>query len=118
MARNRSSRPCCTARSAFKSAYRRYFDTDRFGSFSRDVARNGSALDAARAKIAAAFKRVPQARVGLASEGSFGPHPQIPFLPVGSEIVLLIDRHSGLELSGHHLGPATNFSRRPGKSRR
>ncbi len=86
------------------------FDTDRFGSFSRDVTRNGSALDAARAKIAAAFERVPQARVGLASEGSFGPHPQIPFLPVGSEIVLLIDRQSGLELSGHHLSPATNFS--------
>ncbi|MGO3934071.1 hypothetical protein NP284_37900, partial [Rhodopseudomonas pseudopalustris] len=30
-------------------------DTDRFGAFSREVARTGSQLDAARAKIAAGF---------------------------------------------------------------
>lgn len=29
--------------------------------------------------------------IGLASEGSFGPHPLIPFLPWNVEIVLLVD---------------------------
>ncbi len=48
-------------------------NTDRFGTFSRDIERTGSQLDAARAKIAAGFEYAPSARIGLASEGSFGP---------------------------------------------
>jgi len=85
-------------------------DTDRFGTFSRDLERTGSQLDAARAKIAAAFEISPGARVAVASEGSFGPHPQIPFVPLAREIVVMRDRVSGLELIGHHVGVETNFS--------
>ena len=84
-------------------------DTDRFGTFSRDIARNGSQLEAARAKISAAFDADPTARVGVASEGSFGPHPLIPFLPFGFEMIVLIDRVTGFELIGQHSGPQTNF---------
>ena len=84
-------------------------DTDRFGTFSRDIERTGSQLDAARAKIAAGFEYAPYARVGLASEGSFGPHPYIPFLALGRELVLLIDRERGLELTGHYASPETNY---------
>ena len=84
-------------------------DTDRFGTFSRDVERTGSQLDAARAKIAAGFEYAPYARVGVASEGSFGPHPYIPFLALGRELVLLIDRERGLELAGHFASPETNY---------
>ncbi|HET6431772.1 DUF6671 family protein [Dyella sp.] len=82
------------------------FDTDRFGTFSRDVARTGTPLETARAKIAAGFERVAEARLGLASEGSFGPHPVVPFLAWGSERVVLVDRASGLELVGQHEAPA------------
>ncbi len=74
-------------------------DTDRFGTFSRDIERTGSQLDAARAKIAAAFEISPGARVAVASEGSFGPHPQIPFMPLAHKSVVMKDRVSGLELS-------------------
>lgn len=84
-------------------------DTDRFGTFSREIARTGSQLDAARAKIAAGFDRVPSARVGIASEGSFGPHPLLPFLPLGREVVMLIDRESGLELIGQDASLGTNY---------
>ena len=84
-------------------------NTDRFGTFSRETERTGSQLDAARAKIAAAFEYAPYARVGIASEGSFGPHPTIPFLPLGRELVLLIDRETSLELTGYDSSPATNF---------
>ena len=86
-----------------------WLDTDRFGTFSRDVARVGTPLDTARAKIRAGFELLPQARVGLASEGSFGPHPQVPFLAWGSEQVVLVDRASGLELVGRHEAPAPHF---------
>jgi hypothetical protein len=84
-------------------------NTDRFGTFSREIERTGSQLDAARAKIEAAFEYAPYARVGIASEGSFGPHPYIPFLPLGRELVLLVDRMTGLELTGHDASPETNF---------
>jgi len=86
------------------------FDTDRFGTFSREIERVGSQLDAARAKIAAAFEVVPRARIGVASEGSFGPHPAVPFLPLGRELVLLVDRDTGLELAGHDASSKTNFA--------
>lgn len=84
-------------------------NTDRFGTFSRDVERAGSALDAARTKIAAGFDYAPYARVGIASEGSFGPHPYVPYLAVGRELILLIDRERGLELTGHFVSPETNY---------
>lgn len=85
-------------------------DTDRFGTFSRDVERTGSQLDAARAKIAAAFAVDPEVNVALVSEGSFGPHPYTPFAPLAREIVVLADRARGLELIGHHASLNTNFS--------
>jgi len=85
------------------------FDTDRLGTFSRDVERIGSQLDAARAKIAAPFERDREASVGLASEGRFGPHPLLPFLALGHEILVLLDRETGLELVGDHADLSTSF---------
>lgn len=85
------------------------FDTDRFGTFSREIERKGSQRDAAMAKIEAAFERTPSATIALASEGSFGPDPHFPMLPFGREIVLLKDRDSGLELIGFDAGSETNF---------
>lgn len=84
-------------------------DTDRFGTFSREIERAGSQVDAARAKIAAAFERHPDAPVAIASEGSFGPHPSIPFVALGREIVVLFDRETGLQVIGRHADMATNF---------
>lgn len=84
-------------------------DTDMFGSFSRDIERKGNQLEAARAKIAAGFERAPGARIGLSSEGSFGPDDFIPFFASGREIVVLHDRTSGLELIGHDATLDTNF---------
>ncbi|MBP0617895.1 DUF6671 family protein [Jiella mangrovi] len=84
-------------------------DTDRFGTFSREIERTGSQLDAARRKILAAFDADPDADVAIASEGSFGPHPVYFFAALGSEIVVLQDRRSGLELIGRQADLKTNF---------
>jgi hypothetical protein len=86
------------------------FETDRFGTFTREIERTGSQLDAARAKIAAAFDHVPHARLAVASEGSFGPHPWVPFAPLGRELVLLVDRQTGLEIAGQDATMETNFA--------
>jgi hypothetical protein len=85
-------------------------DTDRFGTFSREIPRAGSALDAARAKIEEGFARVPGSTIGIASEGSYGPHPDVPYLPLGHEHVLLIERHTGLQLVGRHVGAALHMA--------
>lgn len=85
-------------------------DTDRFGTFTREIPRRGSQLDAARAKIDAAFAVVRDAEIALASKGSFGPDPIIGFIPLGREIVVLRDRISGLELVGVDSSHDTNFA--------
>lgn len=87
-------------------------DTDRFGTFTGEIARQGSQLDAARAKALAGLHHAPHARVGLASEGSFGPHPYFPFLATGRELVLLVDRDGGFELTGADMTTDTNFAHR------
>jgi hypothetical protein len=86
------------------------FDTDRFGTFTREIERVGSQLDAARAKVAAAFGHVPEARVAIASEGSFGPDPSTPFVALGRELVLLVDRETNLETAGYDSDLKTNFA--------
>ena len=85
-------------------------DTDRIGTFSRDIERTGAPLEAAQAKTAAAFDHVPDTRVCVASEGSFGPHPLVPLLSLGNELSLLIDRETGLEPSGQYAGSETDCS--------
>lgn len=86
------------------------FNSDQFGSFSREVARPMSALETARAKIDLAFKLYPDISIGIASEGSFGPHPAIPLLALGREIIVLVDRKSGFQLVGQDNTLETNFS--------
>ena len=85
-------------------------DTDRFGTFTREIPREGTAREAARAKALAAAEAHRHARFGLSSEGSFGPHPSVPFVPGGVEIVLLVDRETGLQLIGGDVTMETNFS--------
>ena len=85
-------------------------DTDRFGTFTREIPRPGTALEAARSKARAAIEAHGGARFGLSSEGSFGPHPSVPFFPGGIEIVLLVDGETGLELTGLDVTVETNFA--------
>jgi len=77
------------------------FDTDRFGTFTKEVARAGNQLEAARSKALAAMKLL-KCDLGVASEGSFGTHPSMPFIQSNLEIVLLLDLKNGLEIIGHH----------------
>lgn len=78
------------------------FDTDRFGTFTGDVARAGDQVAAARAKALAAMDLLGT-DLGLASEGSFGPHPAVPWVQANLEVLLLVDRREGIEVAGRHL---------------
>jgi len=65
-------------------------DTDRLGTFTGEIPRPGSARDTAiaKARLAMAATGIP---LGLASEGSIGPHPATPLLTVDVELVVLVD---------------------------
>jgi len=77
------------------------FNTDTFGTFTRDVKRPDDQLQTARTKALAAMKQTGL-DLGLASEGSFGSHPSVPFLASNLEIVVLIDTKNNIEIVGHH----------------
>lgn len=70
-------------------------DTDAFGTFSGEIPRRFGMLETAIAKARQALER-SDARLAIASEGSFGPHPQVPFLAAGIELAVLIDRERDL----------------------
>ena len=66
-------------------------NTDLFGTFAGEVEREGSARDTAERKARAAID-ASGLPIGLASEGSFGPHPATPFLLADTETVVYVDR--------------------------
>lgn len=87
------------------------FDSDRFGTFTREVARAGSQRDAARLKAQAALHASGLA-LAIASEGSFGPHPVVPFVSANIELVMLIDAEAELEIVGTHVTMETATGQR------
>ena len=85
------------------------YDTDLLGTFTNEIARQGSQLEAARAKALKAIE-ITGNPIGIASEGSFGPHPSIYFVPADIELVLLVDAENKIEIAGWELSTDTNFS--------
>ena len=84
-------------------------NTDTFGTFTRDVKRAGNQLEAARAKARAALA-LTGLDLAIASEGSFGADPQIPFVQSNLELVLLVDTKNNIEISGYHRSSETNMN--------
>ncbi len=84
------------------------YDTDLLGTFTREVPRPGTQLDAARkkARIGMDLAGLP---IGLASEGSFGPDPYAGLFPWNVEMIVWIDDTLDIEVVGVASGK-TNFS--------
>jgi hypothetical protein len=81
------------------------YDTDRLGTFCREVPRRNTQLDTARAKA-----RIGMARtglpLGLASEGAFGADPYAGLFPWNVELIVLLDSRFDLEVVGVAQGRA------------
>jgi hypothetical protein len=91
-------------------------DTDRLGTFTGEVERPGDILQTAVAKARLGMAATGS-RLGLASEGSFGPHPAVPFMPAGLEVLVLVDDEAGVVIGEERLEEDTNFAHvrvRPG----
>ena len=81
------------------------FDTDRLGTFTREIARAGTQIDAATRKARLALA-ITGARVAVASEGSFGAGPYGGLVPWNVECVLWLDERRALQVVGWAQGPA------------
>ena len=87
------------------------FDSDRFGTFTRDIPRTGNQLEAARHKAKAVLKLTGES-LAIASEKAFYPHPSFPFIGGDRELILLLDRANNLEIVGEELSTKTNYNHR------
>lgn len=84
-------------------------DTDMLGTFSGEIERLNKPIDAARMKCNMAMD-IHQVDMAVSSEGSFGPHPQIFFLPAAEEYLMFMDRKHELEVVVKTVTTNTNYS--------
>ena len=85
------------------------FNTDLLGTFTGEIERNLDPLSTAREKCLRAME-VTGCDLGVASEGSFGPHPEMVFAPADGELLIFIDKKQNLEIVARKLSTVTNFS--------
>ncbi|ROU03720.1 DUF6671 family protein [Histidinibacterium lentulum] len=85
-------------------------DTDSLGTFTGEIPRAGTMEEAVRAKALLGMAATGR-DLGLASEGAYGPHPQLPFLPLGREIAVLVDAATGAEVQETVTDEAPTYAR-------
>ena len=84
-------------------------DSDSLGTFSGEIERPGSMLDALRGKIRLAQNRT-EASLILASEGSFTSADGFGLLVHGIEMLMLTDTQTGVEIVEQHISYQTNYA--------
>lgn len=84
------------------------FDTDLLGTFSGEVERKDDALITLKNKCLLAME-ASNCDLGIASEGSFGPHPTLFFGHADDELLVFIDKKNDLEIYSRELSTETNF---------
>lgn len=85
------------------------FDTDILGTFTGDVERELDPISTVREKCLQAMK-INNCDLGIASEGTFGPHPSIFFVNADDEFLIFIDKQRNIEVIVRELSTTTNFN--------
>ncbi|MDH4473354.1 MAG: hypothetical protein QE487_12170 [Fluviicola sp.] len=101
--------PLLASRLGVRCSVAESLNTDRFGTFSGEIERLTDPLTAARNKCEAAMDS-DKVDLAIASEGSFGSHPTLFFVPANEELLLLTDRKNNVEFSVSELFTETNFA--------
>jgi hypothetical protein len=83
-------------------------DTDLLGTFSGEIERVLTPIEAARKKCELAFE-MSDADLAIGSEGSFGPYPTLYFMPSDEEYLVLVDRKNKLEIVVKFCSLQTNY---------
>ena len=84
------------------------FDTDQFGTFTGEIARALSPYDTCVSKAKTAAKHFGY-DLAVASEGSFGPHPDFHFIPSDHEIMVFVDRKNNWIIAEQLVTSKTNY---------
>ncbi|MEI7599399.1 MAG: DUF6671 family protein [Aestuariivirga sp.] len=84
-------------------------DTDALGTFTGETPRLASMRETLRTKAQLGMEATGLP-IGIASEGSFGPHPFVPFLAGGVEMIVFIDHTRGIEVVEQAVSENTNFA--------
>ena len=84
------------------------FDTDQFGTFTGEIPRAQNAYETCilKAKTAAI---AANCFFSVASEGSFGPHPSMPFFASDHEIMVFVDLKNSWVIADQLVTPKTNY---------
>jgi len=85
------------------------FDTDILGTFTGEVERKLDPISTVREKCLQAMK-INNCDLGIASEGSFGPHPSIFFVNADDEFLIFIDKLRNIEVIVREISTTTNFN--------
>jgi hypothetical protein len=86
-----------------------HLDTDTFGTFTREVPRPGTQIEAARLKAQRALE-LTGTSLAIASEGTFFPDPMLPWGGCDREIVILLDREQDFEIVAEVTSRNTNYA--------
>jgi hypothetical protein len=84
-------------------------NTDELGTFSGEIVRNLSPLECAKKKCEWAME-THNVDLAIASEGSFGPHPQLFFSYCNEELIVIIDKKNKAEWHARIVSTKTNFN--------
>lgn len=85
------------------------FNTDSLGTFSGEIERKKDVIETLRQKCFSALHHY-ECDLVIASEGSFGTHPSVFFLPADEEHLMLLDVKNNLEIIATELSNSTNFN--------
>jgi hypothetical protein len=100
--------PIITQELGMKTIVPQNFNTDIFGTFTREIERPANQLETAKIKAKKALELTGET-IAIASEGSFVPHPALPYVAADREIVLLWDSLNNLLVYGEELSIETNY---------
>ncbi len=90
-------------------------DTDLLGTFTGEVEREEDPFSTVRKKCVMAMD-LAKCDMAIASEGSFGAHPSMFFVHANDEILLFMDRKTGVEIFAREVSTETNFNGKQIKS--
>lgn len=85
------------------------FNTDQFGTFTGEIERRLSPYETCRLKAETAADQHGY-RLSVASEGSFGPHPAIPFIASAQEWMVFVDKEQGWVIAEQLISQKTNYA--------
>ncbi len=85
-------------------------DTDQLGTFSGEIERILTPYEAAIEKCRMAFN-VTNTDFAISSEGSFGPHPTLFFIPANEELIVFMSRNEELIIWAKHISTETNYNK-------